>query len=152
MIDPARRMTLQLACLIAALQISTAVHAEDLPEIKVYKTPTCGCCVKWIAHLEENGFPVVSETLENLGPIKAANGVPARVASCHTATVNGYAIEGHVPADIILRLLREKPDIAGVSVPGMPAGSPGMEMGNRRDPYKVISFDKDGNLAVYDQR
>ncbi len=152
MIDLARRRSLQLAGLVIALPTMVLAQAEDLPEIKVYKTPTCGCCVKWIAHLEENGFTVVSETLENLGPIKAANAVPPQLASCHTATVNGYAIEGHVPADIIVRLLREQPEIAGISVPGMPAGSPGMEMGNRRDPYKVISFDKDGNLAVYDQR
>ena len=140
-----------LSLLLTALLLSTA-GAGDAPVIKVYKTPTCGCCVKWIDHLEQAGFNVESETLSNVDSVKAANAVPPRLASCHTALVDGYVIEGHVPADIISRLLDEKPDIAGVAVPGMPVGSPGMEMGARKDPYQVISFDDEGRLAVYAER
>jgi len=138
--------------MLSALLLVSAASAGDAPVIKVYKTPTCGCCVKWIDHLEQGGFTVEAESLDNVAPIKAANGVPPRLASCHTATVDGYVIEGHVPADIISRLLAEKPEIAGVAVPGMPVGSPGMEMGSRKDPYQVVSFDDQGNTAVYAER
>ena len=141
-----------LLLLLATLLCLNVGYAADAPIIKVYKTPTCGCCVKWIAHLEQAGFTVESETLDNVSPIKAANGVPPRLASCHTATVDGYVVEGHVPADIISRLLDERPEITGVAVPGMPIGSPGMEMGERKDPYQVISFDDEGRLAVYAER
>lgn len=139
-------------CLLLAALLPSTAWAGDAPVIKVYKTPTCGCCVKWIDHLEQAGFIVESETLGNVNPVKAANGVPPKLASCHTAIVDGYVVEGHVPADIISRLLAEKPDIAGVAVPGMPVGSPGMEMGARKDPYQVISFDDEGGLAVYAER
>jgi hypothetical protein len=143
---------LRISMLLVTLLMLTAAHAEEATVVKVYKTPTCGCCVKWIDHLEQAGFSVESETLDNVTPIKAANGVPPRLESCHTAIVDGYVVEGHVPADIISRLLAEKPDIAGVAVPGMPVGSPGMEMGGRKDPYQVVSFDDEGNLAVYAER
>lgn len=135
-----------LALLLPPLQ------AADLPVVEVYKTPTCGCCVKWIEHLEQAGFRVESKTMDDVSPVKAARGVPPALASCHTATVAGYVVEGHVPADIIGRLLADKPDIVGVAVPGMPVGSPGMEMGDRKDPYQVVSFDHDGELEVYAER
>ena len=135
-----------LSCL---LLFGAAALADDLPEMTVYKTPTCGCCGKWVTHLEENGFSVKTITLEDLTGIKTEAGVPSRLASCHTGVIDGYAIEGHIPASDILRLLKEKPDVAGLAVPGMPIGSPGMEMGDRRDPYRVYSFDEDGELAVY---
>jgi hypothetical protein len=137
---------------LLSLMLLVPAYAVDSPVIKVYKTPTCGCCVKWIDHLEQAGFEVESATMDDVSPVKAARGVPPRLASCHTATVDGYVIEGHVPADIISRLLAEKPDIAGVAVPGMPVGSPGMEMGDRKDPYQVVSFDRDGRLDVYAER
>jgi len=117
-------------------------------EITVYKSPTCGCCKKWVSHLRDNGFTVVAHDVQSVVPYKIKNGVTQELASCHTATVNGYTIEGHVPASDIKRLLKEKPKITGLAVPGMPMGSPGME-GNRKDAYNVVSFDADGNLKVF---
>lgn len=127
----------------------TPALAGELPVVTVYKTPTCGCCGRWVEHLEASGFPVKTITLDNLGAVKAARHLPYELASCHTATVAGYTVEGHVPAEIILRLLKEKPDVAGIAVPGMPLGSPGMEMGDRKQPYQVISYTADGEQAVY---
>ena len=113
----------------------------DLPVITVYKSPTCGCCSKWITHLEEEGFEVDRRDLMNVTPIKQNLSVPQRLSSCHTAVVDGYVVEGHVPADDIKRLLNERPDVTGLAVPGMPIGSPGMEVPGRGvDPYDVIAF------------
>jgi len=120
--------------------------------VLVYKTPTCGCCGDWVKHLEEAGFEVETRDLDNLTAIKAELGVDPKLQSCHTAVVGDYVVEGHVPADVIARLLEEQPTIAGVAVPGMPVGSPGMEMGSRVDPYDIIAFDHDGNVKVYDRR
>ncbi|RTZ61140.1 MAG: DUF411 domain-containing protein [Gammaproteobacteria bacterium] len=120
-------------------------------EITVYKSPTCGCCKAWVSHLRKAGFKVRAIDRKDINRIKAANGVRPEYASCHTAIVNGYVIEGHVPADLVARLLREKPDIKGLAVPGMPMGSPGME-GPRKDPYQVLTFDEQGHLAVYANR
>ncbi|MGQ0765653.1 MAG: DUF411 domain-containing protein [Gemmatimonadota bacterium] len=119
--------------------------------IEVYKTATCGCCKLWVDHVRAAGFDVRATDLEQaaLDARKASLGVGARLQSCHTSLVNGYVIEGHVPADDIKRLIREKADVAGLAAPGMPVGSPGMEVGGRRDPYDVISFTKAGALKVY---
>lgn len=117
-------------------------------EVVVYKSPTCGCCAAWIDHLRENGYSVAVHDRQDMHPIKTEFGVPRRLQSCHTAKVNGYLIEGHVPAEDITRLLREKPQVAGLAVPGMPMGSPGME-GPRKDPYDVLTFQQDGETAVY---
>ncbi len=126
------------------------VSAEsDTLNIKVYKSPTCQCCNRWITHLEENGFSVDAVDVDSVGIFKKRLGVPRNLSSCHTAEVGHYIIEGHVSADDILRLLKEKPtDIKGLSVPGMPIGSPGME-GKNPQVYDVISFKKDGSNAVY---
>lgn len=123
----------------------------DAPLVTVYKTPTCGCCNKWVDHLRESGFRVETHDMDDVEPVKVANGLPAGMGSCHTGLVNGYVVEGHVPADVIRRLLREKPQIAGVAVPGMPAGSPGME-GMGKEPYDVMAFTKDGQTRVYESR
>ena len=132
------------------LVITTSAQSEDtLPTIKVYKSPTCGCCSEWVKHLEENGFEVTSHNVQNLDTYKKQADLPYGMGSCHTAFVDGYAVEGHVPASDIKRMLSQKPDIRGISVPGMPMGSPGMEYGNRKDAYKVISYTKDGETAVY---
>jgi len=109
-------------------------------EMTVYKSPWCGCCEAWIDHLRANGFTVAVKEQEDLDPVKRAFGVPAAMESCHTAVVDGYVIEGHVPAADIKRLLAERPQARGLAVPGMPAGSPGMEQGGQRDPYEVILF------------
>jgi len=117
-------------------------------EITVYKSPTCGCCKEWVKHLQANGFTVTAKDVPDVEPYKNANGVPPMLASCHTARVNGYTIEGHVPAADIQRLLKERPKVRGLAVPGMPAGSPGME-GLFTQRYEVLTFDQDGRTSVY---
>lgn len=117
----------------------------------VYKSPTCGCCTAWIEHVERNGFRCTVYNLPDLTETKAAFGVPRALESCHTAQVGGYTVEGHVPADLIQRLLREKPTVRGIAVPGMPIGSPGME-GGRPERYDVLLFDRAGKTRVYATR
>lgn len=117
-------------------------------DVIVYKSPTCGCCKEWVSYLKENGFSVEVHNRRDMSPIKAELGVPRKLQSCHTAKVGGYVLEGHVPANEISRLLKEKPQINGLAVPGMPMGSPGME-GPRKDPYDVLTFQKTGKTTVY---
>jgi hypothetical protein len=124
------------------------VRADPLPLVKVWKTPTCGCCGKWVRHLEAAGFRVEVTDLDNVDPIKTANGVPLSLASCHTALVGGYVIEGHVPASDVRRLLKEKPDILGLVAPGMPAGSPGMDVPGS-PPFDVLSLSRNRKAATY---
>jgi hypothetical protein len=133
------------------LVFSFSIKAEVVKplEIEVYRSPTCGCCSKWIDHLKEKQFIVKDYVVDDVQLVKDKNGVPKKMASCHTALVNGYVVEGHVPAKDIMRLLKEKPKVVGISVPGMPVGTPGMEMGGRKDPYEVVSFDKDNNYQVF---
>jgi len=116
--------------------------------VTVYKSPACGCCRKWMDHLTTNGFAVTAHDTSDVTPIKNQYRVPQALRSCHTALVGGYVIEGHVPAADIKRLLRERPKITGLAVPGMVTGSPGMEMGNTADRYDVIAFG-DGKTSVY---
>jgi len=118
-------------------------------EITVYKDANCGCCSRWISHLRDAGFMVTAHDAIDLGRIKAALGVPEDLHSCHTATVDGYVVEGHVPAADIKRLLSERPEGRGVAVPGMPIGSPGMEQGAMREPYDVLLFETDGDRSVF---
>lgn len=122
---------------------------EQTKEIVVYKSPTCGCCKNWISHLKQNGFKVEAHDVKDVAPYKEELGITPALASCHTAVVDGYVIEGHVPASDIKRLLRERPDVRGLTVPGMPVGSPGMEQGNVKQPYNVISFDKNGKNRIF---
>ena len=120
------------------------------PVVQVYKLSTCGCCASWVQHLEANGFTTRVMNLDDLSEIKAAHHVPGPAQSCHTATVDGYVIEGHVPAADMRRLLRERPAVLGLAVPGMPIGSPGMEVPNvKPSPYNVLSFDRRGQLRIY---
>ena len=125
--------------------VSHAVRAEE-PMIKVYKSPTCGCCGAWVEHLNEAGFRVVAENVSQdaLWKLKTKAGITDDLSSCHTAFVEGYVIEGHVPAEDIRRLLDEKPEGLGLSVPGMPIGSPGMEMGDEREPYATLLVQPNG--------
>nr|WP_228141710.1 DUF411 domain-containing protein [Marinobacter sp. X15-166B] len=127
------------------------VAADSKPEITVYKDPNCGCCIDWANHMEDNGFRVKSIDTQRLNHIKADSGLTPALASCHTAFVDGYVIEGHVPADDVKRLLAESPDTLGLAVPGMPIGSPGMEMGDRRDPYQVLMFNDRGQTRVFSE-
>jgi hypothetical protein len=125
-------------------------RSAQAAEIIVYKSPTCGCCKKWVSHLEQHGYTVEvhNQNRNKLKSIKAEMGVPRGLQSCHTAKIGGYLIEGHVPADVIARLLKEKPQIKGLAVPGMPMGSPGME-GPRKDAYDVLALQKNGKTSVF---
>ena len=122
-------------------------------DIVVYKSPTCGCCKKWVSHLEKNGYTVEvhNESRNKLSSIKGEMGVPGSLQSCHTAKIGGYVIEGHVPADVITRLLEEKPQIKGLVVPGMPMGSPGME-GPRRDAYDILALQENGETSIFSSK
>lgn len=147
-IAPTRRARPLLSAGIALALLSAVACADAGAEVTVYKSPTCGCCVKWIDHLEENGFEVVSVDVPDTRETKRANDVPARLAACHTALVDGYVIEGHVPAADVARLLRERPPVRGLAVPGMPVGSPGME-GPEPEPYAVLAFDARGRTEIF---
>lgn len=129
------------------LRADELVVAEPL-EIEVYRSPSCGCCGKWIEHLKESKFVVKDYVTNDVKSIKDKYYVPDKMASCHTAIVNGYVVEGHVPASDIMKLIKGKANVLGISVPGMPVGTPGMEMGGRKDAYQVISFDKEKNYQT----
>ena len=118
------------------------------PLVTVFKRPTCTCCNKWVEHLKANGFEVKVQEVNDTSPYEQQYRVPRTMTSCHTAIVNGYTIEGHVPATEIKRLLNERPKAVGLAVPGMPVGSPGME-GARVDAYSVLLFDEGGHSSVY---
>ena len=149
-----RRMIISGLMTVAILAVcSLAVAGEaDAPEITVYKSPTCGCCQRWIDHLQDNGFRVQAHNLDNMNDLKSANGITSETASCHTAMVEDYVVEGHVPADVIKKLLAERPEVKGITVPGMPLGSPGMES-SIEQPYEILTFDAEGKvLGVYARR
>lgn len=129
--------------------LTQPLWAAEEPVIDVYKSPTCGCCGKWVDHLKANGFKVRAHDTTNVASHKSRLGVPSGLGSCHTAEVNGYLVEGHVPAKDIRRLLKEKPEARGLVVPAMPAGSPGMEQGNRKDRYDVLLVKQDGKTQIY---
>lgn len=142
--------------LFAAASIGAAAQTPPAAAapVAVFKSATCGCCAKWNDHMRTAGFTVNSTDLPDVAVVKDKHGVPAPLRSCHTAVVDGYVIEGHVPADVIKKLLRERPAVVGIAVPGMPMGSPGMEgpAGSRVDAYNVMSFDKSGATKVYASR
>jgi len=143
-----RRYLLAIATPLALLACSTPAAAAV---INVVKTASCGCCGKWVEHMKKAGHDVRVTNVEDVTPTARRLGVPDDLRSCHTSSVGGYAIEGHVPAADIARLLKEKPVAAGLSVPGMVAGSPGMELGDQRPAYKVILFTRDGKRRVFAQ-
>jgi hypothetical protein len=120
-------------------------------KLTVYKSPTCGCCTNWVQHMKAAGFTVDAHDVndETLAQVKDTAGVPQSLRSCHVAISGAYAFEGHVPADLVEKVLDEKPRIVGLAVPGMPAGSPGMEMGGRIDHYDVMAFTRDGKSWKY---
>ena len=123
---------------------------SDLPLVVVHKNESCGCCNGWIDHMRQAGFNVEARNEDDMGPIKTRAGIPAGKGSCHTAIVGGYFIEGHVPAEDIKRLLAEQPDAKGLVLPGMPAGSPGMEMPDgRSEPYTVELVARDGSTTPF---
>jgi len=137
-----------IALLSIACSAEESISVSDLPIVQVYKSPTCGCCSKWVSHLEANGFTVEATDVNDINLIKRSYGIPPALASCHTAVVGDYLVEGHVPAEDIVQLLKQKPVIKGIAVPGMPIGSPGME-GRNPQAYDVISFDAQGETDVF---
>lgn len=147
-----KRLILVLLTLGLALpiQAAPAKAGKAAPiEITVYRSPTCGCCGKWMEHMRQNGFAVKEIPTEDMDAIKRQHGVPDNLKSCHTALTGAYVVEGHVPAGDVKALLKNKPEAVGLSAPGMPKGSPGMEMGAKKDPYAVVQFDKAGNVTVF---
>jgi len=145
-VDIGRRAFLGLAA-AGLIACSTADQAPRL--VRVYKSPSCGCCGDWVTHLRQSGFEVAVEEVEDLGPVALRLGVPEAVRSCHTGEIGGYFVEGHVPAADIQRLLAERPNALGISVPGMPIGSPGMERGNVRQRYQTLLVDRSGAASVF---
>lgn len=144
---------LSLAPGLLAQSTTPSTAAAAKPSVTVYKSATCGCCSKWVEHMKTSGFNVTALDVEDIEVPMKTYGVPTSLASCHTAVVGGYVVEGHVPADLVHKMLKEKPAIAGIAAPGMPIGSPGMEVpGTKPAAYDVISFTKDGKTAVYAKR
>lgn len=142
----ARTLSRLFTAAIFALPLAAAAAT---PVIEVYKSATCGCCKEWIKHLEANGFKVNAHDVDNPSDYREKFGIPTNMGSCHTATVNGYALEGHVPAADVKRLLATKPKAKGLAVPGMPMGSPGMEQGPRKDAFDVMLVQDGGKATVY---
>lgn len=126
----------------------TLATTEGKTHVVVYKNPQCGCCGKWVKHMQDGGFAVEVRDMPDVDAIRTKLGVPAALGSCHTATVNGYVIEGHVPASDIQRLLSDKTPVAGLAVPGMPEGSPGME-GSHPQAYNVLAFSTSGRTEIF---
>lgn len=135
--------------LLGAAMFVPSVAAANA--ITVYKTATCGCCTEWVRHMEQAGFEPTVKDLDGSALLerKRGLGVDQRLSSCHTATINDYVVEGHVPSTDVARLLDERPDIAGIAVPGMPAGSPGMDYGQESEAYSVVTFDDAGESGVF---
>ena len=142
-----------IAFAVAALALFGAAAAQQKPAgplVEVFKSPTCGCCSQWVEHMRKSGFTVRTNDVNDLTEIKKSRGVPDEVQSCHTAVVNGYVVEGHVPPADVHRMLKEKPAIAGIAVGGMPIGSPGMESPYvKAEPFDVMSFTKSGTTRVF---
>ncbi len=150
------RLTLTAVVLSAfSVHAEESVWDEDVPvlekpvEMTVYRSPTCGCCGKWLEHMKKHGFVVRDIKSNDMDRIKKELGVPDNLQSCHTASVDGYVIEGHVPAADVQKLLQTRPEASGLTVPAMPAGTPGMEMGGKKDPFAVLIFDKNGKVSTF---
>jgi len=126
-------------------------QAADSQQVVSFRSPNCGCCEGWIEHMRANGFQVEDHVVDDIEAVKQEHHLPADLTSCHTAIASGYVIEGHVPAADVRRLLAEKPDVVGITVPGMPMGSPGMESGDVRQPYTVYTFTEEGTPEVFQE-
>lgn len=137
--------------LLSSILLASSIFAIEGKEMTVYKSPYCGCCTKWIDIMKEKGFNVTTIMSNNMNNIKAKVGITPKTSSCHTAIVDGYIVEGHVNYSAVKKMLTQKPDILGITVPGMPIGSPGMEQGNIKQAYNVLSITKDGSLDIYEK-
>jgi hypothetical protein len=141
--------TLALALALTGLSVAAAAQSYAAEVVAAYRSASCGCCKGWLDHIRKAGFTVQDHVVNNLTVIKQRYGVPGTLSSCHTATINGYVIEGHVPVSAIQKLLKERPKVAGIAVPGMPLGSPGMESTLRRETYTVFTFTKTGVIKPF---
>ena len=141
-----RSKSIRLAVAGALLALGSAAHAASMT---VYKSASCGCCGKWIEHVQKHGFTVKVVSVDDVMAVKAKAGIPQKLASCHTTMVNGYVVEGHVPVADIKKLLAEKPKAKGIAVPGMPMGAPGMEHGSHREPFQTFLVKADGSSEVF---
>lgn len=147
-----KRLNMISSAMLLATSVNIAAQNEVIDkEMTVYRSPTCGCCGKWTEHASQNHFVIKDIVSDDMQAIKKKYGVPEKLASCHTAIVDGYVIEGHVPATDIEKLLKIKPKVVGIAAPGMPMGSPGMEMGAKQDDYDVVSFDSEGNYQIFSE-
>jgi len=144
-----RRQALHCIAAAAAAATLPAVASPALPTVAVAKVASCDCCTGWVDHMKAAGFPVTVRTVDDTTAVRKRLGIPDRYGSCHTAAVGGYALEGHVPADEVKRLLATKPKAIGLAVPSMPPGSPGMEVGDRHDPFDVFLIDRSGHASVF---
>lgn len=144
-----RRNLISLAVGAMAFTAIPALAANSLPPVEVFKNPSCGCCGAWVDHLKAAGFDVKVTMVDDTSVARRKYGLPDKFGSCHTAVVAGYVVEGHVPAADVKKLLAMKPVAIGIAVPGMPVGSPGMEMDSRKDPYQVLLVDQQGRERVF---
>lgn len=145
-----RRFVFWASAALVCAAAANVVLAQSSPAIAVTRDPGCGCCLKWVKHLEDAGFKATVSESSEMDAVKDSKGVPKTARSCHTGVVGGYVIEGHVPAEDIKRLLKDRPDVVGLAVPGMPVGSPGMEVPSGRiQPFDVLAFDKTGKTTVF---
>lgn len=144
-----RRVVLTSLAAAAAALALPVVAKEALPRVEVFKNPSCGCCGAWVENMLAAGFSVSVTEVDDTSVARRRYGLPDRLGSCHTAVVGGYVVEGHVPASDVKKLLAMKPVAIGLAVPGMPIGSPGMEVGSRKDPYQVLLVAKDGRERVF---
>ena len=131
--------------------ITSSIFALEGKEMVVYKSPYCGCCTKWIDLMKKEGFNVKTVMLNNVNEIKSKVGLTSKTSSCHTAIVDGYFVEGHVDYSAVKKMLEDKPDILGITVPGMPIGSPGMEQGDVKEAYNILYVNKDGTTGIYEK-
>ncbi|MDY7021077.1 MAG: DUF411 domain-containing protein [Cyanobacteriota bacterium] len=134
-----------------ATQVSSLESAPEALNITVYRTPTCGCCKGWVEHIQQNNFNVtdIVKPEAEIQAIRQKHNLPQELTSCHTAEINGYLVEGHVPVEDVKQLITQKPNLAGIAVPGMPIGTPGMEMGARKESFDVVGFKPDGQTKVF---
>ncbi len=139
------------ATLVSVWDKETQPNYSGTKDITVYRSPNCGCCGVWIEHAQKHGFKVKDVKTEEMEALKQKHNIPPELASCHTTIIDGYVMEGHIPVDDIKRFVTEKPDFAGLAVPGMPLGSPGMEAGDMKQPFNVLAFNQEGEVEVFEE-
>ena len=148
-----RTLIIAAASVLVLSAVSSGQQKPKPVPMSVYKSPACGCCANWVDYMRKNGFDAKVQDVDNIGAVKLKLGVREEFSSCHTTEVGGYIVEGHVPVEVVQRMLKERPKIAGIAVAGMPAGSPGMEVpSGKKDSYNILAFTSDGKTTVYERR